>query len=113
MNHEAAAQEPATAKTSLLTCNIKGIPPQERARYGQLVEALRHAIQNKRELLDGLAFLMDTKHMSTADLTEWIEFERQCCPFFEFEVVRIQQDETLWPHIKGPEGVKEFILRRV
>jgi hypothetical protein len=34
MNHEAAAQEPATAKTSLLTCNIKGIPPHERARYG-------------------------------------------------------------------------------
>ena len=48
--------------------------------------------------------------MSTADLTEWIEFERQCCPFFEFEVVRIQQDETLWLHITGPEGVKEFIL---
>jgi hypothetical protein len=95
---------------SLLTCNINGIPPQERARYGQLVEALRDAMQKRRELPDGFAFEMDTKHMSPDQLTEWIELERQCCPFLEFEVVRTRQDETVWLHLKGPEGVKEFIL---
>jgi hypothetical protein len=56
MNHEAVAQEPSTTKASGLTCNINGIPPHERARYGHLVEALRHAIQKRRELPDGYAF---------------------------------------------------------
>jgi len=109
MHHEAAAQE-AGRTTSVLTCNINGIPLQERARYGQLVEVLRHAIQKRRELPDGYAFQMDTKHMSTVQLTEWIELERKCCPFFEFEILRTRQDETVWLHLSGPEGVKEFIL---
>jgi hypothetical protein len=95
---------------SVLTCNINGIPPQDRARYGQLVEALRHAMRKRHELPDGFAFLMDTKHMSTDQLTEWIKLELKCCPFFEFEVLRTRQDETVWLHLKGPEGVKEFIL---
>jgi len=61
-------------------------------------------------LIPGLAERDRTKHMSTDDLTEWIELERQCCPFFEFEVLRTRQDETVWLRLKGPEGVKEFIL---
>ena len=69
-----------------LTCNINGIPPHERARYGHLVEALRHAIQERRELPDGYAFQMDTKQIDTGQLAEWIELERQCCPFFGFEI---------------------------
>jgi hypothetical protein len=83
---------------SPLTCNINGIPPQERERYGQVVETLLHAIQKRQELPDGFAFEMDTKHIGTADLTEWIALERRCCPFSEFEVVRTRQDETLWLH---------------
>ena len=79
-------------------------------RYGQLVEALRHAIQKRRELPDGYAFQMDTKQISTDKLVEWIELERQCCPFFVFEIRSIPQDGTVWLHLSGPEGVKEFIL---
>ena len=44
MNHEAAAQQAASTTASGLTCNINGILPQERTRYGRLVETLRHAI---------------------------------------------------------------------
>jgi hypothetical protein len=109
MNHEAAAQEAARMAPGL-TCNINGIPLQERARYGQLVEALRHAIQKRRELPDGYAFQMDTKHMSTDQLAEWIELERKCCPFFEFEMHWPPQDGAVWLNLSGPEGVKDFIL---
>jgi hypothetical protein len=62
MNYEAAAQRDARTQSGL-TCNINGIPPQERARYGQLVEALRHAIQKRRELPDGYAFQMDSSQV--------------------------------------------------
>jgi hypothetical protein len=109
MNHEAAAQE-AGRTTSVLTCNINGIPLQERARYGQLVEVLRHAIQKRRELPDGYAFQMDTKQIGTDQLAEWIELERKCCPFFEFEIHWTPQNGDVWLHLSGPEGVKEFIL---
>jgi hypothetical protein len=110
MNYKAAAQEPAAKKVSGLTCNISGIPPQERARYGQLVEVLRRAIQKRRELPDGYAFQMDTKQIGTAQLAEWIELERKCCPFFGFEIRWTPKNEAVWLHLSGPEGVKDFIL---
>jgi hypothetical protein len=109
MNHEAAAQK-ADRTTSGLTCNINGIPLQERARYEQLVETLRHAIQKRRELPDGYAFQMDTKQIGTDALAEWIELERKCCPFFGFEIRWTPQNEAVWLNLSGPEGVKDFIL---
>ena len=110
MNYEAAAQRDARTQSGL-TCNINGIPPQERARYGQLAEALRHAIQKRRELPDGYAFQMDTRQISTDRLAEWIELERKCCPFFGFEIRWTPQNEAVWLNLSGPEGVKEFILQ--
>jgi hypothetical protein len=56
MNHETAAQQAARTTEFGFVCNINGIPSQERARYGQLVESLRHAIEERRELPDGYAF---------------------------------------------------------
>jgi len=109
MNH-GAAQQAARTTESGLTCNINGIPPQERSRYGRIVEALRHAMQERRELPDGYAFQMDTKQIDTGQLVEWIELERRCCPFFGFEVLWDRKNGSVWLHLTGPEGVKDFIL---
>jgi hypothetical protein len=110
MNHEAAAEQAASTTASGLTCNINGIPPQERTRYGRLFETLRHAILERRELPDGYAFQMDTKQIDTGQLVEWIELERRCCPFFGFEVHWDRKNGSVWLHLTGPEGVKEFFL---
>lgn len=110
MNHEAAAQQAASTTASGLTCNINGILPQERTRYGRLVETLRHAILERRELPDGYAFQMDTKQIDTGQLVEWIELERRCCPFFGFEVHWDRKNGPVWLHLTGSEGVKDFIL---
>jgi hypothetical protein len=109
MNH-GAAQQAARTTESRLTCNINGIPPQERPRYGRLVEALRHAIQERRELPDGYAFQMDTKQIDTGQLVDWIELERRCCPFFGFEIHWDRKNGPVWLHLTGSEGVKDFIL---
>jgi hypothetical protein len=93
-----------------LTCNVNGIPFQQRARYGWLVEALRRAIGERCELPDGYAFQMDTAQISTGQLVEWVELERQCCPFFGFEVYWERKNGPVWLRLTGPEGVKEFIL---
>ena len=110
MNHEAAAQQAASTAASGLTCNINGILTQERTRYGRLVETLRHAILERRELPDGYAFQMDTKQIDTGQLVEWIELERRCCPFFGFEVHWDRKNGPVWLHLTGSEGVKDFIL---
>jgi hypothetical protein len=68
MSNEVAGQKVAEKAAHGLTCNLDGIPAQERARYTELFESLCHAIRDKRELPDGYALLLDAaqfiKHSS-------------------------------------------------
>jgi hypothetical protein len=96
--------------TPELTCNIAGIAPQQRARYDWLVAAFRRAIEEGRELTDGYMFQLDTTQISTRQLVEWVELERQCCPFFGFEIRWDGKSGLVWLHMTGPEGIQEFIL---
>ena len=57
-----------------------------------------------------MRFQMDTTQISTGQLVEWVELERQCCPFFGFEVRWEGKNGPVWLRLTGPEGVKEFIL---
>jgi hypothetical protein len=70
---------------------------------------LRHAVQERRELPDGYAFRVDTAQIATSQLVEWVELEKRCCPFFEFEVSLDRHNGPVWLNLKGPEGVKDFI----
>ena len=58
-------------------------------------------------------FQMDTTQISTGKLVEWIELERQCCPFFGFEIRWEGKNDLVWLHLTGREGIKEFILEEL
>jgi hypothetical protein len=110
MNDEAAGQQSAKKTVHGLTCNIEAIPPEQRARYTELFDSLRHAIQDKRELPDGYAVQLDSAQFTTEQALQWIKLERQCCPFLETEVRWDIENGPVWLQMKGPEGVKDFIL---
>ena len=110
MNYEVAAQQAAIPAVSRFACNMNGIAPEERVRYGQLVKSLRSSILGRSELSDGFTFEMNVKQMSTDHLAEWIELERKCCPFFGFEIRWAAESGPVRLHLSRPEGVKEFIL---
>jgi hypothetical protein len=110
MNYEAAAQQEAGLSKSGFTCNIDGIPAKDRAHYEQLVESLRHAILERRELPNGYAFRVDTTHVGAGKLVEWVELEKRCCPFFGFELRWERQNGPVWLHLEGTEDIKDFIL---
>ena len=59
---------------------------------------------------DGYAFQINSGQIGTGQLVEWVELERRCCPFFGFEVRWDRQKGSVWLHLTGPEGVKDFIL---
>jgi hypothetical protein len=110
MSNKAADQKVAQEKANGLTCNLDGIPSQERARYSELFESLRHAIRDKRELPDGYALLLEPAQFSMDQALEWTKLERECCPFLEVEVRWDIENGPVWLDLKGPQGVKDFIL---
>ena len=113
MSDSATAQQQATAPPRGFACNINGIPSEKRAHYRQLVEALLQAITERRELSDGYSFRVDNEHLTTDQLVEWVNLERQCCPFFGFEILWEPENGPVWLQLTGPQWREGFHHRRV
>ncbi len=89
------------------TCNMMALTSAEQASYQQLAQTLFASIQEKKELRDGYAFRLQPDKL--VDVAQWISFERQCCPFFDFELEVPKDGGPVWLRITGAKGIKEFI----
>jgi hypothetical protein len=110
MSNDVTTEERSNLSSCGLACNTNGIPVEKRTRYGQLVEALLQAIDERREIRDGYSFRIDNGRFTTEQLVEWVNPERRCCPFFGFQIVWEPGIGPVWLHLTGPQGVKDFIL---
>jgi hypothetical protein len=90
-------------------CNLKAFTPDQRVRWRHLIERVTSAVTETRELKDGYALRVNTAQAPLVDIAEWIELERRCCPFFDFQMDVHGEDGSSWLSLKGREGVKDFI----
>ena len=77
-------------------------------RGEELDDIFKH-VQQTQELPNGYAFCFPGDAQWARTLTDYITFERDCCAFFTFELVFVPNHGPIWLHIRGGEGVKEFI----
>lgn len=89
-----------------LACSLT---TSEQAARGEEVADLFKHIQQTEELADGYALKFPGNEAWASRLTQFIAFERECCPFFTFALIFEPQQGPIWLHLRGPEGVKEFI----
>jgi hypothetical protein len=81
----------------------------KQAREEEIAAKIFSSVQERRELPDGYAYRFDPDEDIAATLLEFIMFERQCCPFFTFDL-RFEPDRgPIWLTLRGPEGTKEFL----
>jgi hypothetical protein len=90
-------------------CNLKAFTPDQRVHWRQLIERVMSSVTEIRELKDGYALRVNTVEAPLADVAAWVELERKCCPFFDFQMDVHGEDGSLWLSLKGREGVKDFI----
>jgi hypothetical protein len=101
--------QPAHVSQAPFACNLKAFTADQRARWRQLIERVMSSVTEARELKDGYALHINTGQAPLVDVAEWIELERRCCPFFDFQTDVHGEDGSLWLSLKGREGVKDFI----
>jgi hypothetical protein len=89
-----------------LACSLSG---QEEAGRRDEVEKILEACLRVDELEDGYEFRFPGSAEWTAKLTEFIVFERECCPFFAFELVFEPGGGPIGLRVRGAEGAKEFV----
>ncbi len=92
---------------TVFACNPSALDKEQRARYGVVTKQLIATKQEVNELADGYAFHFPANQQTIKDVTEFITYERLCCPFLNFEMA--VEGENLLLRLKGKEGIKEFI----
>ena len=104
-----AAAAPTLAD-SPFACNRAALSAQARKRHFDVLSpALRARKKSIRELGDGFAFEFSPESATLQLVSEWVDGERLCCPFFDIDVHFDREGGSLWLRLTGREGVKQFI----
>jgi hypothetical protein len=91
-------------------CDRDALDPVRRTRHfdvlGPELVAKRQAV---RELRDGYEFDFPVDSPTYQHVAEWIDGERECCPFFDI-TLRVAPDHgALTLRVTGRPGTKQFI----
>ncbi len=90
-----------------IACNLS--EPELAKRQEELAENIFQGVQQVKELTDGYAYRFPGNEEWAARLMEFVLAERRCCPFFTFELIFEPNLGSTWLHLRGGQGVKEFI----
>src|SRR5690242_17381286 len=83
---QAAGGGDAQSTETPFFCNLKALTTDERAEHRDVTRRVLESVQNTKELADGYAFTVDSARVSIKDLATFVDFERRCCPFFDFRL---------------------------
>ena len=92
-----------------IACNLSALDEQEQQRRGHLASNLREAVCEIVPASDGYAFRFGEVKTDLREIAEFISLERRCCPFLEFQIEVGGENDSINLHIRGREGVKEFL----
>jgi len=84
--------------------------PELQERKATILASLKKQVLEKKELPSGYAYKFDGSDKLVDELAEFIKTERECCDFFTFNLSVSGDRSEAWLELKGPEGVKEFIM---
>ena len=80
-----------------------------RQRREELLQTVVRAVVKTQELEDGFAYCFPSEGKWIAELSQFITFERECCPFLQFALRVEPENGPVWLELTGPAGTKEFL----
>ena len=100
----------AEAKRSIgglpVACGLSG--REQRERREELSREIFFGRLATEELDDGYVFVFPGEAGWGERLAGFVSFERECCPFFTFELLFEPEGGPILLRVRGPEGAKEF-----
>jgi hypothetical protein len=96
------------SEETCIACNLLGREFAERIETISR-DLFAHA-DRVEELSDGFGYRFPSAEPWGAKVFEFIAAEKQCCPFFTFEVVFEPNDGPVWLRLRGSKEIKEFVL---
>lgn len=90
-----------------IACNLNDAEFQR--RRADLLKSFQSRLLETKELNDGYAYRFASDADRISDLAQLITFERECCPFLQFDLRVEPANGPLWLKLTGPEGTKDFL----
>lgn len=96
-----------------LACNRTAIDKEKREQHKKNSMELFSSIEEWLELPDGYALRIPTKAELIEKAGAFIARERQCCPFFNYNLEVTPYGGPVWLKLTGNQKVKKFIKQNV
>ena len=94
------------AQPLILACSLTG---EDLKARGEVVQPLMASYQQLQELEDGYAFQFPGEPGWIQRLVEFVAEERQCCPFFTFELQYEPNFGPVWLRLRGSAEIKALL----
>ena len=92
-----------------IICDLTVFSPATRKEMAAKVPGLFEKVQTVHELSDGFEFQFPNEPGIFLALADFVEHERQCCPFFHFTLRVPPNAGPLSLRMTGGEGVKAYV----
>ena len=92
-----------------LACDMTVFTPTKRDQHVQATRDLLGSLQGIQPVKAGFEFLFASKTEIILQLAEFIANERKCCPFLEFRLNILPNEQPISLTLTGPEGTPEFL----
>jgi DNA-binding transcriptional MerR regulator len=92
-----------------IVCDLTVFPASVREQIAATIPDMFRAVEAVQALPDGYAFRFPNKPGQFMTLAQFVEHERQCCPFYHFVLEVEPNGGPLWLRMTGGEGVKQFM----
>ena len=92
-----------------IICDLTVFSAETRAEIAANMPDMFQAAQAAQELPDGYAFQFPNEPGMFMTLANFVEHERQCCPFYHFALEAEPNNGPFWLRMTGGEDVKTFM----
>lgn len=96
-----------------IACDLTALEEMERERHKTNSRELFTAIEQWRELSRGYALRLPTDTAMIEKAGAFMARERQCCPFFKFNLEVTPNSSAVWLKLTGNQEVKQYIGQTV
>jgi len=101
-----------TDRTQLPVACTLSEPELAKRRAGLFTDLARRR-QEVRWLSEGVTLRYSSEQGTLALLGEFIQLERQCCPFLRFQLTVAPGGGPIWLELTGPPGTREFLAHEI
>lgn len=92
-----------------IVCDLTVFPTAARKQIANAIPDLFKSAEKVQELPDGYALQFPNEPGMFMKLANFVEHERQCCPFLHLALEATPNSGPFWLRLTGGDGVKEFV----